>query len=240
MGWLIFFAIVVLILLLLLLLSSLKVEFAYDGDIRLRVSFLFFTIFKYPADKKTKRKKRGKPEKTDKTDTPPEQSEGAAAESSEESGESAPQSGKSENKSEKKGAAKKKLSLAEIIEVAKLVLDSLGKPLKKLLKRSQIHHMLINITCGGEDAAAAALNFGKMNILVGNALGWLASIFTLEPADDIHIGVDFYSEDTKAEVSFVLKASVLTALAFLLTLVGRAVRYYLKNPGAQKAVGKLI
>ncbi len=239
MGWLIFFVIVVLILL--LLLSSLKVEFAYDGDIRLRVSYLFFTIFKYPADKKkTKRKKRGKSEKTDKTDKTPEQSEGAAAEASEESGEAAPQSGKSVNKSEKKGAAKKKLSLAEIIEVAKLVLDSLGKPLKKLLKRSQIHHMLINITCGGEDAAAAALNFGKMNILVGNALGWLASFFTLEPADDIHIGVDFYSEDTKAEVSFVLKASVLTALAFLLTLVGRAVRYYLKNPGAQKAVGKLI
>ena len=120
--------------------------------------------------------------------------------------------------------------------MVKLVLDSLGKPLKKILKRTRIHHLRLYIVCGGEDAAKAAIKFGTVNMLVGNALGWLGSFFTLKPVDEININVDFQSEETKAEASCTVKMPLYAALAFVFTLLGRAVRYYLKHPDAQQAI----
>lgn len=244
MGWFILFGIVAVILI--LLLCSVTVRFEYGEDIRLRVSYLCFTIFKYPAVKK-KNKKKDKAVKAvakaaiDETAEHAEEeiSENKSPQSPEKSApeKAAPAKKKQEKKEKPKGD--KKQSLGDIFELAKLILDSLGKPLKKLLKRSKIYHLRVNIICGGEDAAQAALNFGKTNILVGNALGWLGTFFTLTPPDDIHIDVNFYSEETVSEASLVLKTSVLTALAFLFTVLGRAVRYYLKNPKAAAAVGRM-
>ena len=243
MGWFILFGIVAVILI--LLLCSVTVRFEYSDEVYLRVSYLCVTIFKIPAVKK-KNKKKDKAVKAaakavaeDTAEHAEELSENKTPQSPEKSApeKAAPAKKKQEKpKGEKK---EKKQSLSDIFELAKLILDSLGKPLKKLLKRSKIYHLRVNIICGGEDAAQAALNFGKMNILVGNALGWLGTFFTLTPPDDIHIDVNFYSEETVSEASLVLKTSVLTALAFLFTVLGRAVRYYLKNPKAAAAVGRM-
>ena len=244
MGWFILFGIVAVILI--LLLCSVTVRFEYSDEVHLRVSYLCFTIFKIPAVKK-KNKKKDKAVKAAAKAVAEDTAEHAEEELSESKTPQSPEKSAPEKaapakkKQEKpKGEKKeKKQSLSDIFELAKLILDSLGKPLKKLLKRSKIYHLRVNIICGGEDAAQAALNFGKMNILVGNALGWLGTFFTLTPPDDIHIDVNFYSEETVSEASLVLKTSVLTALAFLFTVLGRAVRYYLKNPKAAAAVGRM-
>lgn len=247
MGWFILFGIVAAILI--LLLCSVTVRFEYSDEVYLRVSYLCFTIFKIPAVKK-KNKKKDKAVKAAAKAVAEDTAEHAEEEISENKTPQSPEKSapekaapakKKQEKAEKpKGEKKeKKRSLSDIFELAKLILDSLGKPLKKLLKRSKIYHLRVNIICGGEDAAQAALNFGKMNILVGNALGWLGTFFTLTPPDDIHINVNFYSEETVSEASLVLKTSVLTALAFLFTVLGRAVHYYLKNPKAAAAVGKM-
>ena len=238
LGWIIAGA--VLIVLLILLLCNVTVIFDFNGDIYLRISYLCFTIVKIPAIQKKNRKRKRRAKKALKsvanvTD------DMAADEVKTDSVSKKKASAKSEKteKPEKKKPAKK-LTLEEIFEMVKLILDSLGKPLKKLLKRTNISHLRLEIICGGDDAAKTALNFGRMNIIVGNALGWIDGFFTLKPVDDLHIDVDFESEHTRTNAYCEIRLTLIAALAFVFTLLGRAVRFYLSRDKAKSAVDKLI
>lgn len=246
MGWIIAGAVFVVILV--LLLCRVTVIFDYNGDIYLRISYLFFTIVKIPAKrKKTRRRDRkaGKAAKsalneaenieTADTDKTPDESKidetkKAAKGASDKKTDGDPE--KKKDKSEK--------TLNDIFELVKLISDSLGKPLKKLLKRTVISHFALVIVCGGDDAAKAALNFGRMNILVGNALGWIDTFFTLKPVDDLRISVDFQSEKTQTECRCEARLTLIAALAFVFTLLGRAIRYYRAHGKAKSAVDKFI
>lgn len=237
MGWII--ALSVILALFLLLCCSAAVRLEYSGDIRVKISYLCFTIVNFPVVKKKSRRgdKRAKKE--------PKAADSAAEElsaekpASSEGGSAGKSAGAKAEKKATSGKKDKKASLTDYLEIAKLALDSLGKPLKKLLRRTRIYGLRIRIVCGGEDAAKAALNFGKTNILVGNALGWIDSFFTLKAAEEIRIDADFQSEETVAEASCLIKTSLFTALAFLFTLLFRAVRYYKTHPEAERAVGML-
>lgn len=240
MGWII--AVAAVLVIVVLLCCSVAVRLEYNGEIRVKISYLCFTVVKLPAKKnknKRKDKKAGKALRA--ADNAAKKAANAQiGDSSDDVKADSNIPSKSENKNKEKSAEKsQKMSLKDYFEVAKLILDSLGKPLKKLLHRTRIYRLRINIICGGDDAAKAALNFGKTNILVGNALGWIDSYFTLKPAEDININADFQSEDTVAEASCLIKLSLLAALAFLLTLFFRAVRYYKSHPEAERAVGLL-
>jgi len=240
LGWIIAGA--VLIVLLLLLLCNVTVIFDFNGDIYLRISYLFFTIVKIPAIKKKNRKKKRRAKKAIKSVA--ELTEDAAVDEAkaenDADGKAKAKPEKSDGKADDKKKSDKKLSLGEIFEVVKLVLDSLGKPLKKLLKRTRISHLRLEIVCGGDDAAKAALNFGRMNIIVGNALGWIDSFFTLKPVDDLHIDVDFESERTVANAYCEARLTLTAALAFVFTLLGRAIRFYISHGTAKSAVDKFI
>lgn len=237
MGWVI--ALTIILALFLLLCCSAAVRLEYSGEIRVKISYLCFTIVKFPAVKKKNKRKDKKAEKALKA------ADNAAMELAGGEPETATESAGSEKTASKKSKEKappdqksKKAGLNDLFEVAKLVLDSLGKPLKKLLHRTRIYALKINIVCGGEDAAKAAMNFGRTNLLVGNALGWIDNYFTLKPVE-VSINADFQSEETVAEASCVIKMSLFTALAFLFTLLFRAVRYYSSHPEAKKAIGML-
>lgn len=250
MGWIIFGAVVLVIIL--LMISPAVLRFEYGSDIRLRLSWLFVTIFKYPAVTKKNKRRDKNVEKAVKdaddaaekiaADAPRKPSDEKSDTSAEKK--SAVSSGASTKNKDKPAAGgdntiKKKPKLGDIFEMVKLLLDSLKKPLKKILKRTRIHHLRLYIVCGGEDAAKAAINFGKVNILVGSALGWIDSFFTLKPADELNITVDFQSEETKAEASCTVKMPLYAALAFAFTVFGRAVRYYKNHPEAQRALRRL-
>ncbi len=239
MGWIIAGA--VLIVLLILLLCNVTVIFDFNGDIYLRISYLWFTILKIPAKKKSNRKKKRRAKKALKSVAKVTETaaldEVKAESGADGSGET--ERGMENSKSDEKKTAKK-LSLGEIFEVVKLVLDSLGKPLKKLLKRTKISRLRLEVICGGDDAAKAALNFGRVNIIVGNALGWIDSFFTLKPVNDLHIDVDFGSERTTANAYCEVRLMLIAALAFVFTLLGRAIRYYSSHDGAKSAVDKFI
>lgn len=249
MGWIVFGAVVLVIFL--LMISPAVLRFEYGDDMRLRLSWLFVTIFRYPAVTKKNKRRDKKAEKAVKAANSAAE-KAAEAESSradkhsenKAAGASAKSAGEPAAKADKPASGgdntiKKKPKLADIFEMVKLLLDSLKKPLKKILKRTRIHHLRIYIVCGGEDAAKAAINFGKTNILVGSALGWADSFFTLRPADEINITVDFQSEETRAEASCTIKMPLYAALAFAFTVFGRAVRYYTRHPEAQKALNRL-
>lgn len=263
-GWIIAAGIV--LLLFILLACSVAVRFEYGEDIRLKISYLFITLVRVPQTKKKKtsrRKKRGKSSSKNKgkessaekaAEEPAKGSSGKSELAEDKSAsakieKTAPDSkdkkdkggngGKEKDGKKDKGKdGKKKMSLGDILELVKLAVDSLGKPLKKLLHRTRILDFRLNIVCGGDDAAKAALNYGRMNIAVGAALGYIDTYFTLKDPS-VSIGVDFHSEQTLTECSCTVKLSLLAALAFLFTTAGRALIYYLKNKRAAEAVGKL-
>lgn len=214
MGWIIVGAIFVVILL--LSLGRITVIFDYKDDLILTVKYLFITIMKIPADKPKKEKKPKKAKKSSKKTTEPENPE----------------------KTEEK--PKKKLALADILEVAKLAVNSVGKPLKKIIKRTIIAHLSLNISVGGEDAAKTAISFGATNFAVGSALGWLDTFFTLKKPDDINITADFASEETKIDCYCEIKLVLAAGIAFFFTFVGRAIKYYFTHDRARASIRNLV
>ncbi len=215
-GWIITGA--VLLLLLFILGLRVTVVIDYCGDLYLRASVLGITVFKIPASKK---KKPRKPKKLKKPKRKKSDDEGSAEE------------GK-----DKKGK-KEKPTLTEIIDLVKLVLNSLGKPLRKILKRVIVSHLNLQITCGGEDAAKAAINYGAANYLVSVVLNLFDEFLTLKEPDDIHLGVDFYKEKTEITAYVEVRLTVGSALAFAFTFLGRAIKFYLSHDDAKSAIKKL-
>ncbi|MGN1111412.1 MAG: DUF2953 domain-containing protein [Oscillospiraceae bacterium] len=217
-GWIITGA----ILLFLLFLLGLRVMVIIDycGDIFVRVSTLGITVFRIPASKK-KRKKKSKSEKTKK---------------SKKSKKSQDEADSSEKTDKPK---KEKPTLSELIDLIKLILDSVGKPLKKIFKRIVISHLNLAIVCGGEDAAKAAINYGAANYLLSVVLNLCNEWFTLKEPDEIRVDVDFYKEKVEVKCYVEIRLTVGSALAFFFTLIGRAIGYYLSHDEVKSAVKKL-
>ena len=205
-----YIAAVVLVLIALILAGRITVILDYNGELYLKISYLFITIFSIPPKSRKSAKKDSKVKQTAK---------------------------KTEDDAKKDAD---KLKLKDIFELVKLVANSLSKPLKKCLKRTVISHLRLDIVCGGDDAAKAALNYGKTSILVGNALGWIDDFFTLKSTDGVNIGVDFACEDTKTAVYCEIRLSLAAAIAFAVTFFGRAANYSAKNKDAKKALNKVL
>lgn len=229
-GWLIAGGILLFILILLAI--PVVVWFDYGETLRLRVRYLFFTLYQLPAKPKKRKKKKKEKKKQAEKKT-------AVAEAS--SGQSAPSGQSAVKKKPKKQKLPKvveKPSLSEIFGMIKVAFDSLSKPLKKLCRRIKICDFDLKMICGGEDAAKAALNFGRMNLLVTNALGWIGSAFTLK-TPHIDINVDFQSEETVTECSCSVKISALAALAFVFTFLGRLIVRALRSEKVKGYLGRM-
>ena len=217
MGWIIAGSIFVFILL--LTLGRVKIIFDYKDDVIFKVKYMFIPLVTIPTKKPKKQKSPKKKSKK----------------KAEEAAEDKPEDEKPEEKK-----PKKKISLEDIFEVLKLALDSLGKPLKKILKRTIFAHLALRISVGGEDAAKTAISFGLINIAVGNALGWLDTAFTLKKPDDINITADFQSEETKVDCYCEISLVAAAALAFVFTFIGRAIKYYFTHNRTRAAIRNLV
>ena len=244
MGWIIAAAILLLIFGLLACSVTVRFDYDKDGEITLRVSYLCFTVYSIPKKEKKVKKKRVRASKkspsADNSAAEKEAGTEAAAEAAVHTDtEQAPTPPKADKKKKPAKAKKKlKLTLDDILALLRLATDSLIKPLKKLFKRIRIYDLCLYITCGGDDAAEAALNYGKTNVAVGAVLGNLDTFFSLKPYD-VDIGVDFQSEESVSEFGCTLKLSVLAALAFAFTLIFRLLRHLKKHPQSERAVRKL-
>lgn len=214
MGWIIAGSIFVFILL--LTLGRVKIIFDYKDDVIFKVKYMFLPLVTFPA---TKPKKQKPPKKEKKSKKKTEEAD--------------------EDKPEEK-KPKKKIALADIFEILKLVLDSLGKPLKRILKRTIFTHLALRISVGGEDAAKTAIKFGLVNLAVGNALGWLDTAFTLKKPDDINITADFQSEETKIDCYCEISLVAAAAFAFAFTFIGRAIKYYFTHNRTRAAIRNLV
>lgn len=224
-GWIITGSILLLVLILLMSRATIIVD--YSGDIYLKVKYFGITIFKKPGKKKPRKTPKKKAKKKSGKDLKDEDNEKDGDEKDE------------SDKKKKKKSKKPMPTFDELMELLRMVLDSLGKPLKKILKRITFSHLSFDAVCGGSDAAKAAINYGAMNIALSTALNLIDQFFTLKAPDDLHIGVDFYQEKTTISVYCEIRTSVGAALAFVFSLLGRALKYYLGHRDARSAIKKL-
>lgn len=245
MGWIIAGAVVVVIMI--LLMTSVKVRFEYSDGLRLRINWLFITLVQIPAGTRKQKRRNKKTEKaaesvaeTEASDTEKLSEEAAekSSDSSAKSTESAGAAKKKQSAPEKPVKKKNRMGLSDIWEIVKLVWDSLSKPLKRLLKATRIYSFRLRVVCGGDDAAKAALNYGRISAAAGVARAFLEGNFTVMNPD-FDISVDFISEETTAECSFTAKLTPIAAVAFLFWVVGRAVRNYMQRDKAKIAIDKL-
>lgn len=251
MGWIIAGAIIAFVLILLMTSVRVRFDYADPGELRLKISWLFVTLVRVPA--KTKKQKR-RDQKAEKDVKSAAEDAAEAEKAADSSGEKQPLNecgSAAKTKPQKQGSTPKsskqvktakpkdqKLIISDIFALVKLVWDSLGKPLKRLLKATRINGFRLAIEVGGDDAAEAAIRFGRTNMAAGTALAFLDGCFTLrEPTFDITC--KFNGEDTRTECGFTARLTLIAALAFLFWVAGRLVRNYMSRKDAAAAVEKL-
>lgn len=238
MGWLIFIDILLIIVLALML--SVTVNIHLNDETRIKIRYAGITIFSVsPEDEKHKKQKKSK-EKQKKS--PDDKSDNISADNENpmQNTESTPNKAEESKKMHKVGKkadnngnngllSKLGLSgdISETIELVKQLVESASKPIKRLISHIRVSNFYLFITASGEDAAQAAMNYGKINWLVHTALAVLYNTVKLN-VKKIDITADFTSGKTEYELSCKVKLRLGTAIGCVLWFLFRTAKLYLK------------
>lgn len=238
MGWLIFIDILLIIVLALML--SVTVNVHLNDETRIKIRYAGITIFSVsPEDEKHKKQKKSK-EKQKKSPDDKIDNISADNENSMQNTESTPNKAKESKKTHKvekkadnngNNGLLSKLGLSgdigETIEFVKQLISSASKPVKRLIGHIRVSNFYLFITASGEDAAQAAMNYGKINWLVHTALAVLYNTVKLN-VKKIDITADFTSGKTEYELSCKVKLRLGTAIGCVLWFLFRTAKLYLK------------
>ena len=202
MGWLIFIDILLIIVLALML--SVTVNVHLNDETRIKIKYAGITIFSVsPEDEKQKKQKQKKQKQhtdnkrksvsTDDAKSVEKTNKNDADKSGKNS--SAKKTGKIEkNADNNDGGLLSKLGLSgdigETIEFVKQLISSASKPVKRLISHIRVTNFYLFITASGEDAAQAAMNYGKINWIVYTAIALLYEAVKLD-VKKIDISADF-------------------------------------------------
>lgn len=238
MGWLIFIDILLIIVLALML--SVTVNVHLNDETRIKIRYAGITIFSVsPEDEKHKKQKKSK-EKQKKSPDDKIDNISADNENPMQNTESTPNKAEESKKTHKVGKKAdnngnngllSKLGLSgdigETIEFVKQLILSASKPVKRLIGHIRVSNFYLFITAIGEDAAQAAMNYGKINWLVHTALAVLYNTVKLN-VKKIDITADFTSGKTEYELSCKVKLRLGTAIGCVLWFLFRTAKLYLK------------
>lgn len=238
MGWLIFIDILLIIVLALML--SVTVNVHLNDETRIKIRYAGITIFSVsPEDEKHKKQKKSKEKQKkspdDKSDNisadneNPVQNTESTADKAKESKKTHKVGKKADNNGNNGLLSKLGLSgdIGETIEFVKQLISSASKPVKRLISHIRVSNFYLFITASGEDAAQAAMNYGKINWLVHTALAVLYNTVKLN-VKKIDITADFTSGKTEYELSCKVKLRLGTAIGCVLWFLFRAAKLYLK------------
>lgn len=238
MGWLIFIDILLIIVLALML--SVTVNVHLNDETRIKIRYAGITIFSVsPEDEKHKKQKKSKEKQKkspdDKSDNisadneNPVQNTESTADKAKESKKTHKVGKKADNNGNDGLLSKLGLSgdIGETIEFIKQLISSASKPVKRLISHIRVSNFYLFITASGEDAAQAAMNYGKINWLVHTALAVLYNTVKLN-VKKIDITADFTSGKTEYELSCKVKLRLGTAIGCVLWFLFRTAKLYLK------------
>ena len=100
------------------------------------------------------------------------------------------------------------------------ILTSLFKRVNTLLKRCRITRLRLHIVCAGEDAAAAAVEYGAVSAIVYSLLGYLDTVARIKrKATDIQISCDYDRTEGEYSLDMVLSVRIFRILTALLGLI---------------------
>lgn len=261
MGWLIFIDILLIIVLALML--SVTVNVHLNDETRIKIRYAGITIFSVsPENEKQKKQKKNKEKQKkspdDKSDNisavneNPVQNTESTADKAKESKKTHKVEKKADNNGNNGLLSKLGLSgdIGETIEFVKQLISSASKPVKRLISHIRVNNFYLFITASGEDAAQAAMNYGKINWIVYTAIAVLYEAVKLD-VKKIDISADFNSGKTEYELSCKVKLRLGTAIGCVLWFLFRTAKLYLKinsknvnktasaenkvKPGAEKA-----
>ena len=231
MGWLIFIDILLIIVLALML--SVTVNVHLNDETRIKIRYAGITIFSVsPEDEKHKKQKKSPDDKSDNISADNEktvQNTESTPNKAEESKKTHKVGKKADNNGNNGLLSKLGLSgdIGETIEFVKQLILSASKPVKRLIGHIRVSNFYLFITASGEDAAQAAMNYGKINWLVHTALAVLYNTVKLN-VKKIDITADFTSGKTEYELSCKVKLRLGTAIGCVLWFLFRTAKLYLK------------
>ena len=222
-----------------------KISFI-DKKFDISVKYLFFTIYpmkeKKPKKKKIKNKKKKKSEDEKKAVSEETKEETLSSENGEETKEKSssepppiPDKKKKEKKPKltKEETEERKKELLEKIELVKMILASASKGLKKLLSAIRLYDIAIDIDVANEDAYEAAIGYGRMNMIVYNAISFLRTFFTVS-IDHIKINCVYNSDKSKYDAAVNIHAIPSTILCAAIIIGTKFLVLYQKKKRADK------
>ncbi|MBR4093058.1 MAG: hypothetical protein IKK32_04225 [Oscillospiraceae bacterium] len=222
-----------------------KISFI-DKKFDISVKYLFFTIYpmkeKKPKKKKIKNKKKKKSEDEKKAVSEETKEETLSSENGEETKEKSssepppiPDKKKKEKKPKltKEEKEERKKELLEKIELVKMILASASKGLKKLLSAIRLYDIAIDIDVANEDAYEAAIGYGRMNMIVYNAISFLRTFFTVS-IDHIKINCVYNSDKSKYDAAVNIHAIPSTILCAAIIIGTKFLVLYQKKKRADK------
>lgn len=166
-----------------LLICPLSVSVVYDGEVELKIRYLFLCFKLLPKkEKKPKKPKPQKPEKPEKTDSKPQD----------------------KNKNSAKDFVRKK-GIDGLIELLKKMVDIILKAAKTVTSHLVISKLDINVLVVGDDAADTAMKFGYLCSAVYPIVSIIEShIKKCRHNENIVAGFN----DSKTKIYLVVKARI--------------------------------
>ncbi len=128
-------------------------------------------------------------------------------------------------KSKIEGVKSDKLELLEKLNFIKDIISASKKGLKRIFKGISINDIFIDFIISDEDAYECAMKYGKVNILVYNALGFLSSFFKVRKKG-ISVLCKFNEKDSIYNFSFRVKLKLGTAIV---SVLGMILTYFVNN-----------
>ena len=138
------------------------------------------------------------------------------------------QSTKTDTKKVKKVKPKKekKFDFGQISDLLDM-LQGIGKHLVNLIHNIRIN-LWLDLSVGGEDAAEAAINYGKYNAVVWTLIGQASGIMTVKP-QKVNIKCDFEYDRLKFDLFAKIKLRLITVLVIGLCILFRILVNNIKN-----------
>lgn len=190
-----------------------------DAKLNIKVKFLWLTIFpmKEKPPKKAKLPRKKKPVKKSKKMTQQEipvleEAVPITKLSDEDRALLEDNTKRKQKRRKKRDNSHKSEELREKIALIKMVIVSSKKGMKRLLKGIRFDDIAVDFIYANEDAADAAIGYGRLNIVVYNALSFLRSFFNTS-VTHINITCKYNSVQSAYDGSLKVKLAPITAIA---------------------------
>lgn len=217
-----------------------RADISYIGEkLDIKVKYLFLTL--YPVKEKPPKKIKETEIEPSEEPVKEESFSGEEAEESIPLEEEIPEEPKKLTREEKKRLKRiekrrkqrEKEELKEKIELIMTLIKSSGKGVKKLISSISIYNIAIDFTVANEDAYDAALGYGKMNIIVFNALNFVRTFFTVS-IEHINISCKYNSSESVYDGSCSVRANPAKVLGAAISVASRFGIAIFKNRRAEK------